>query len=86
MMDIGMALVATLMWFLVKYYLLPMEENRAIHEYMYRAGYRDATMKLLTDRELHLVRPMPPPTPAAQTQLGEYLAKQNGHHRTNAPT
>ena len=83
--NIALAMIATLIWYLAKYYLLPAQENRAIHEYLYRAGYRDATMKLLQSRELHLVRPTPPPTPADQPQPRDYLVKQNGH-RTKAPT
>lgn len=85
MMDIALAVLATLLWYLTKYYLRPQEEARAIREYLYRAGYRDATMKLLNNRELHLVRPMPPPTTASQSPLDDYLVKQNGHHRTSTP-
>lgn len=81
MVDLSMAVLATLIWYLLKHYLRPQAENRAIREYLYRAGYRDATMKYLSaNPDLRLV-------PAATTQVPaqpqrEFAGTINGNHRT----
>jgi len=65
MVDLSMAVLTTLIWYLAKYYLRPQAETRAIGDYMYRAGYRDATMKYLgANADLHLVQPPTVQVPA----------------------
>lgn len=85
MIDLSLAVLATLIWFFAEFHLRPQIESRAIAEYSYRAGCRDTALKLLQTTELHLVRTMPPPAPH-QRQPREYVAKSNGHQRTNTPT
>lgn len=81
MVDLSMAVLASLIWYLLRYYLKPQAENRAIHEYLYRAGYRDATMKYLSaNPDLHLVPPATTQVPA-QPPRGHADAI-NGNHRT----
>jgi hypothetical protein len=86
MIDLSVAVLATLIWYLAKYHLQPQIESRAIAEYSYRAGCRDTTMKLLRATELHLVRTTPPPATPPQRQPHEYVAKSNGRQRAGAPS
>lgn len=83
MIDLTLALLASLVWCFAKYYLAPQIESRAVAEYAYRAGCRDATLRLMQETELHVVRNMPPPDAPLRP---EYLAKTNGRQRTGAPT
>lgn len=81
MVDLSMAVLATLIWYLLRYYLRPQAENYAIREYLYRAGYRDATMKYLSaNPDLHLVQPAATQVPA-QPPRGR-ADGVNGNHRT----
>lgn len=65
MMDVALALLVSLMWFLTKYYIRPNVEISAMDDYKYRAGYRDATARFLrSSPDLHIVRPAEPGIPA----------------------
>jgi hypothetical protein len=57
-MDLAAAIVVSMMWFVARHYIQPLNNNRAENEYSYRAGYRDATLRYLEPRNgLHIVRP-----------------------------
>lgn len=67
MINVALALLVTLIWFMTKHYIKPNVEIRAMDDYKYRAGYRDATARYRhLSPDLHLVRPAEPTIPAQQ--------------------
>jgi hypothetical protein len=62
MMDLAAAIVTSLMWYVSRHYIQPLNENQAEIAYSYRAGFRDATVRFLRPGpDLFLVRPVGPP-------------------------
>jgi hypothetical protein len=61
MMDIALAVLASVVWLWVKHYVNPQAENRAVDDYLLRAAHAAAAQKRLKrTTDLHLVRPPEP--------------------------
>lgn len=82
MMDLSAAIVTTLMWYVSRHYIQPLNENKAENEYCYRAGHRDATLRFLQPGPgLQLVRPVmpvPPKSVPSQMPRGFAVAEPRG--------
>jgi hypothetical protein len=82
MMDLAAAIVISLMWYVSRHYIRPLNERKAEIEYSYRAGFRDATMRFLRPGpDLFLVRPVAPPQRVPAQPRGYFAAEERaGDH------